>query len=301
MSEIAPRRSFAVDREGLKRLLEFPLIAMAIATAVFIASAGITAGLLELMLREIPPQQALMISDVIVVCAMLAAYKVVIRRLGRHPRDDLGGPDAIREIGLGIGTGFVLFSLIVAAAAWLGVYRWTGAGTVHFLLLALITDGLFPAVGEELLYRGILFRWIEEFGGSWMALIISSLLFGASHLDNPNSGWVAAIGIALEGGLLLGGAYMLTRRLWVPMGIHAAWNVTQGVIYGIPVSGKPVQGMIEAQLNGPPWLTGGGFGLEASPIAILIGTALAIVLIVAAIRAGRLVSPSWGRRTGVTA
>ena len=92
--------------------------------------------------------------------------------------------------------------------------------------------------------------------------------------------------------MLLGGAYMLTRRLWVPMGIHAAWNVTQGVIYGIPVSGKPVQGMIEAQLNGPPWLTGDGFGLEASPIAILIGTALAIVLIVAAIRAGRLVSLS---------
>ena len=100
---------------------------------------------------------------------------------------------------------------------------------------------LFPAFNEEILFRGVLFRWIEEFGGSWAALLITSIFFGAAHLFNPNASPIAAFGIALEAGLLLGAAYMLTRSLWLPIGIHAAWNFTQGEVFDIPVSGTSVQ------------------------------------------------------------
>ena len=279
-----------IDHRSLtERVIQFPLVTMLIALAIFIIIPGTVAGVLELGFRSYPVEGSTIISELLVAAAMVVVYKTFIRRLGARPRDDLVGPRAGAQTMAGIGTGILLFTLIVGLAALLGVYRLQGAGNVHFLIGALIMDGIFPAVSEEILFRGILFRWIEELAGSWPALILSSLLFGASHLANPHASMAAAIGIALEGGLLLGGAYMLTRRLWFPMGLHAAWNVSQGEIFGIPVSGKPVEGLVRAQLTGPALLTGDGFGLEASPIAISIGTLFGIYLIIRAVRTGRLI------------
>jgi membrane protease YdiL (CAAX protease family) len=209
---------------------------MVIALASLLTFAGLAGGLTEIAMRGAPPDDVNMATSIASVIAMIVGYKAVIRHLGEEPRDDLTGFGSVRSTAAGMAIGFILFSVIVGVTALFGVYRIVGLGDASFLLVALITDGLFPAVAEELMFRGILFRWIERFGGTWAALIVSSALFGASHLENPNASWLAAVGIALEGGLLLGGAYMLTKRLWVPMGIHAAWNVTQGEIYDIPVS-----------------------------------------------------------------
>ena len=95
---------------------------------------------------------------------------------------------------------------------------------------------------------------------------------------------------------MLGAAYMLTRSLWLPMGLHAAWNFTQGEVYDIPVSGTQVHGLVDARLSGPPLLTGNGFGLEASIIAIVVATGFGLWLLWQAIRKGELVQPWWVRR-----
>jgi hypothetical protein len=124
-------------------------------------------------------------------------------------------------------------------------------------------------------------------------LIISSALFGLAHLGNPGATWVAAVWIALEAGLLLGGAYMLTGNLWMPIGLHAAWNFTQGEIFDVPVSGIDEHGLVQAKLSGPEILTGGMFGLEASIIALVIATAAGAFLIVLAVRRGRVMQPWW--------
>ena len=102
-----------------------------------------------------------------------------------------------------------------------------------------------------MLFRGILFRFLEQFGGSWFALALTSALFGLGHILNPNASAFSSFAIAVEAGVLLGGAYMLTRSLWAPIGLHAAWNFTQGYIYDVPVSGIDQQGMVEAQIVGP--------------------------------------------------
>jgi hypothetical protein len=183
----------------------------------------------------------------------------------------------------------------VGIAAALGIYRITGPGDASNLLPALLASAIFPAISEELIFRGILFRWIEEFGGSWLALLLTSAFFGAAHLHNPNSSPIAAIGIAFEAGVMLGAAYMLTRSLWLPMGIHAAWNFTQGEIFDIPVSGTKVHGLVDAQLTGPPLLTGNGFGLEASLIAIVVATLFGLWLLWRAIAKGELMKPMWVR------
>jgi len=289
--EVAPE----VERSLVERILNFPLVTMLVALTVLMAIAGITRGIFKVLLRDLAPDNLSLVTGLVVCVAMILTYKLIIRRLGEQPRDDLSGPRAARQLVGGLGIGLALFSVIVAVAAALKVYRIVGIGDADFLLIAVITNGLFPAVSEELLYRGIIFRWFEEFAGTWAALLISSVLFGAAHFQNPNASVLAAVGVALEGGLLLGGAYMLTRRLWLPMGIHASWNVTQGGVFDIPISGNDAHGLVEAQLEGPAVLSGGGFGLEASLIAIVISTLFALHLIRRAVRAGQVVQPWWVR------
>jgi len=279
-----------------RRIVDFPLVTMLIALAIVIAcfAVGLLVG--QYLLPDIPGFSKQLKFDLASIPLVIIAYELVIRRLGEHPHDDYRDPKALRHLGIGLAAGFLVFSLAVVVAAVLGVYRITGPGDASDLLPALIGPAIFAAISEELVFRGILFRWIEEFGGSWMALLLTSAFFGAAHLANPNASPVAAVGIAFEAGVMLGAAYMLTRSLWLPMGIHAAWNFTQGEIFDIPVSGTKVHGFVTAKLSGPPLLTGNGFGLEASLIAMAIATLFGLWLLWLAIRKGELVQPWWVRR-----
>lgn len=126
--------------------------------------------------------------------------------------------------------------------------------------------------------------------------MITSALFGLAHIFNANATWFSSLAIAVEAGLLLGGAYMLTRSLWLPIGLHAAWNFAQGEVFGVPVSGGAVHGFLRSPLSGPPLLSGGAFGLEASVIALVIATAAGVWFVLLAIKRGQLVRPSWVRR-----
>jgi uncharacterized protein len=283
-----------------RRIVDFPLVTMLIALAIAILCFAL--GLL-IARFALPPIRGFSMNtklDLVSIPILIIAYELVIRRLGEHPRDDYRDPHALRRLGLGLGAGLLVFSAAVAVAALLGVYRITGEGDASDLLQALIGPAIFAAVSEELVFRGILFRWIEEFGGSWMALLLTSAFFGAAHLSNPNASPIAAVGIAFEAGVMLGAAYMLTRSLWLPMGIHAAWNFAQGEIYDIPVSGTKVHGLVTARLSGDPLLTGNGFGLEASLIAIVIATLFGLCLLWLAILKGELVRPRWVRRRALS-
>jgi len=202
---------------------------------------------------------------------------------------------ALPNLGKGIVAGALLFSAVVAVAAVLRVYRISGEDRWPELLLPLFATGIAPGFMEELLFRGILFRWIEEWGGSWVGLAGSSALFGLVHILNPGATWFSTFAVAVDG-LLLGSTYMLARSLWMPIGLHAAWNFMQGAVYGVPVSGLPAHGVIEAKLAGPTLLTGGSFGLEASVIALVIATAAGVLFVTLAVRKGALVAPSWTRR-----
>jgi membrane protease YdiL (CAAX protease family) len=278
-----------------RRIVDFPLVAMVIAVLALIVGITVAYMIATLLL---PDDMGLGIEvrfDLVAIPIILLIYKFLIVRLGEHPRDDLRGTGRLRPLAWGLLGGVVLFSLIVAVAAALGVYHITDEGDLNGLPKALIASALFPAISEEIVFRGVLFRWLEEFAGSWAALVLTAALFGAGHLMNPNASTVAAVGIAFEAGVMLGAAYMLTRSLWLPIGLHAAWNFTQGEVYDIPVSGMPVDGMVEARLDGPALLTGGGFGLEASLIAMVIATLFGLWLLWLAVRRGQLVQPWWVR------
>ena len=105
----------------------------------------------------------------------------------------------------------------------------------------------------------------------------------------------------MEAGLLLGAAYMLTRRLWLAIGLHAAWNFTQGWVWSVPVSGGSApNGLLLTRFHGPEWLTGGAFGLEASVVALAVVSLAGLALLVAVQHRGHLIAPPWQRKLAQT-
>jgi membrane protease YdiL (CAAX protease family) len=295
---MAEQVAAAGDRPLWRRIVDFPLVAMLIAIVLYVAAAAAGLALGKL----VPPMGKGVTAaahGVITIALVLAAYKLVIVRLGERPRDDLPARGALKNLGLGLLMGLVLFSIIVGVAWLAGVYRIVGQGDASHLLLALVAMAIMPGFMEELLFRGILFRWIEEFGGTWAALIVTSALFGLAHILNPNATWFSSFAIAVEAGVLLGGAYMLTGNLWLPIGLHAAWNFTQGEIFDVPVSGIDEQGLVQAKLSGPELLSGGSFGLEASVIALALATLAGVWLVWMAVKRGRVIQPWWVTRRRV--
>ncbi len=287
--------SEAARKPLLRRVIDFPLVAMLIAVGFLFVGMTIAFIVAQFAIPPIPGLGVQEKFDLVALPIVLLIYKLAIVRLGDPGRDDLRLDGALKPLGLGLLVGLVLFSLIVGVAALLGVYRIVGPGDLSGLAGALIASAIFPALSEEIMFRGVLFRWIEQFGGSWAALLLTSAFFGAAHLMNPHASAIAAVGIAFEAGVMLGAAYMLTRSLWLPIGLHAAWNFTQGEIYDIPVSGTEVHGLVDARLCCNPLLTGSGFGLEASIIAIVVATSFGLWLLWLAIKRGELVQPIWVR------
>ncbi|NQX94754.1 MAG: CPBP family intramembrane metalloprotease, partial [Erythrobacter sp.] len=168
-----------------------------------------------------------------------------------------------------------------------------GWGTLEGWLGVFMSAGVVAGFVEEVLFRGIIFRWVEELAGSWAALAVSALLFGFAHAGNENATLFSSVAIAIEAGVLLGAAYMLTRSLWLAVGIHAGWNLTQGLVFDVAVSGFEVNGVVEAQMSGPDWLSGGAFGLEASVIALVVATSAGLVMLRMAGKRGEIVKPLW--------
>lgn len=185
---------------------------------------------------------------------------------------------------LGLLVGTVYMTLVVgtmdamdcASLSWQG-FSWPQQWQAIILFLGV-------AVGEEMIFRGVIFRMIDERWNTTIAFIVSALLFGFMHAPNNGATWWSSVAIAIEAGLMLAAAYKWSGTLWLPIGIHWAWNYVQGNIYGIAVSGTDAgESILVTTTAGPDIITGGPFGAEASIIAVIYG-----IIITAVFLTGRL-------------
>ena len=275
------------------RLLRFPLVFLALLYAVltylylsaFFFRTSFTSGPIDA------------IGATLMACAMmLIVYASLGTLVEGRSVTELAVPRMGRELGLGLLLGFGLYSLCILILMVLGAYRVEGLNAWHILLPGMAAP-LATGVFEELLFRGGVFRIAEKSLGSWIALILSSLIFGFIHMENDAATLQGLTSISIGAGLLLTGTYMLTRRLWLGMGLHAAWNYTQGTVFSGIVSGNEpaTPGLIRSSMQGSAWLTGGSFGVEASLVALLVCSTAGIALLVAAVRRGNVIRPSWDR------
>jgi membrane protease YdiL (CAAX protease family) len=279
------------------RIMRFP-ITLIVIEAVALGAIGLPLEAANLAtIRGLSPPE-LFVCVMIALAIFIIAWKA-FRRWAEGERDrEFTLPGAAQEAGAGLLAGFALFSLMTGLVALFGGIEIVGTrsfGETQFWTWAGI--GLASGVVEETLFRGVILRQLERLIGTWWALAVTSVLFGGLHMVNPDATWTGAVSIMVEAGILLGAAYLYTRRLWLAAGLHAAWNFTQAWVFSVPVSGtgQPI-GILVTERHGPVLLTGGDFGLEASMAAVLVATAAGLFLLWKAHGKGTFVAPIWSRK-----
>jgi membrane protease YdiL (CAAX protease family) len=277
----------------IRAIVKFPLIRIPLLGGILFVGMGISNGFMETYKDSTPIALALVL---LVVALAIAIYWAFVRFVENRPVSELSMHGIGGEFTTGLLLGFGLYSACILILFLLGCYRIEGLNP-WVVVLPMVPMAISSAVLEELIHRGVLFRVTEEYLGSWIALIATSAFFGARHLGNPDATVVGAVFIAIEAGLLLAAAYMLTRRLWLSISLHMSWNFTQAAIFSGTVSGvEMTPGLVMAVIEGPDLITGGQFGVEASIIAFVVCTAAGVGLLVMATQRGRIVPPLWASR-----
>lgn len=288
-----PVNTSAGQRTGLfHRILSSPLVRILVLGYVLLLMMAMNS---DVMARYAGEPVKSVQHIVVLAIAGFAVYRGYASFIEQREVTELSGAGMGRELGIGLLVGAGLYTVCELILMALGIYRIQGLNPLSFMIPA-IAMALSSGVFEELLFRGVIYRSVETWFGSWAALVVSSLVFGLTHLMNPQGTLEGALFIAVEAGILLAGALMLTRRLWMSMGFHVAWNYTQSAIFSSIVSGNDAsQGLIRATVQGPDLLTGGSFGVESSVQALVLCTATGIVLVVMAVKRGKIVPPIWKR------
>ncbi|MFE5138885.1 CPBP family intramembrane glutamic endopeptidase [Streptomyces fagopyri] len=233
------------------------------------------------------------IAGAVVAWGALKLYAVAVRAVEERAVPELDAASAVSGLRTGTLVGLALFTATIALIALFGGYGTKGGVSVSGAVAVLGTmAGV--AVVEELLFRGIIFRLVEQLVGTRGVLAISGLLFGGLHLVNSGATVWGGLAIAVEAGLMLGAAYAATRTLWLPIGLHFGWNFAESGIFGTTVSGNDgtPAGLLHGVLSGPAAVTGGTFGPEASIFAIVICTIPTVLFLRTAKQRGHLYTRS---------
>jgi hypothetical protein len=254
---------------------------LAVAAVAFVGGQGVAA-------VQGNPWLTLVLGLVTAVLAVLL-YAWVVRRTEHRAPTEVARAGAVTRLCRGALIGAGMFAAVIANIAFLDDYHVHGLGSVTGAL-GLVGFMAAAAVTEELLFRGVLFRVIEERIGTWTSLLLTGVVFGAMHLVNPDATLWGATAIAIEAGFMLAACYAATRNLWVPIGLHFGWNFALGGISGAAVSGNgESKGLLDATFSGSTLVTGGAFGPEGSLYTLAAGVALTVVFMLLAHRRGHIV------------
>ena len=264
------------------------LRALAWAIVLFFLIALAALPLIEaLSSRQAPNGPENFVANLVGAIMAVGAYALAVWMAeGRKP-SELALKPLLPELVVGMLIGAAMFAVVMSIMGGFDLY----------VIRSLGPAPIWPAAGravhsgviEEIMIRAVLLRLIWRAFGPWAAFAISSALFGLGHIANPDATVFAAVCIALEAGIMLGAFYALTGRIWVSIGAHAAWNFTQGYLFGAAVSGGdfgPAVASSTARPDFPEWLTGGAFGPEASLPALIVCGAVGAAAMALAWRRG---------------
>lgn len=267
-------------RSGWRLLLQFLLLAF---TAVLFS---IPALILLPFIGEASTDVTLLANSLVLAFAITVSVYIARRFLDRRSFANLGlslNSLAVRDLLFGTGLAGLMMALIFVIELAMGWLRFDGFAwqvqpplVILLGLLGAVAAFLLTSWGEELLFRGYWLRNLAEGLNIDWAVIISSLIFAAVHLVNPNPSWMAMVGLVLAG-FFFAFSYIRSRFLWLPIGLHFGWNFFEGTVFGFQVSGLEIFRLIQQTATGPELITGGLFGPEAGLIllpALIFGAAI---------------------------
>jgi uncharacterized protein len=258
--------------------------------AAFIALSMILATVLRVALIVIGPRAETNVSQFIaelifrgaLLGAALGAGYFCVRFLEGLPWRSLGltfHRGWFRDLVFGFAIGFA--SLVVAVAiASRGLKFSFGATGWSSIIKSMIGSGVIlfvAALAEEAMFRGYGLQTLSRAKLAWVGVLLTSVPFGLAHLSNPNVVRGVTFANTALAGIWLAAAYLRTRSLWLPLGVHWSWNWALGWFFGLPISGIQLVSnpLLQGQDNGPKWLTGGSYGIEggvACTIALTLFT-----------------------------
>lgn len=261
------------DRPALlARLLANPVVRIVVGTVLTFAAVPLTmliaSHLVDKPYRIVWPQ---LLAAVLAWCG----YGFYVRRVEQRQPGELALHGAARELGLGILIGAGLVAATFAVLALLGVYRLDGVNALAITMLRPLADLVLVGMVEEMVFRGVIFGVVQRSLGNKPAVAISALLFALVHLPNEGISILAVAAVAAYG-VLQAALYLRTRRLWICIGTHVAWNYAVSTVFSSTVSGHLASdGLLRGQLVGKTIFTGGAFGVEGSLVTVLLISAAA--------------------------
>ncbi len=242
----------------------------------------LTAGAFGLPLQwatdHLAPGAPVQLAGLIGACALtLGCYGLAVRLGEGRAAGELALRPAPAELVGGGLLGLAMMTMLMGTLAATGAYDITVLGAAP--AWAGVGLALQAAVTEELWMRALLFRLLWRAFGPVPAFVVCGAVFAALHLANPGANPLAGATVAVAG-VMFCALYALTGRLWVPIGVHATWNLAQGYLFGAAVSGGDLGGSVAvstARAGAPTWLTGGAFGPEGSVLALVLVAGVGLV------------------------
>ncbi len=279
------------------RVFNFPLMRVLV-FAVFVLPVFVLNSLVVFLVieqvREPLASNIDILRMIVTIPLLLMSYHFYCRIFEKRRAVEISVTGAGKEWTVGFLVATILVVLFVGLISVFGSfeileYRSPGTLLKNFLVFGM--GSLF----QELVLLCVVYRLVEEFAGSWVAIAASLLIFAFAHIANPNQTLGSAMFLVLSSILLLA-PFILTRRIWLSWGIHTGWNFMQAGVFGMANSGILFPGWMVTKVGGAEWLTGGAIGLEASYPALLVDLSVGLLVLYAAIKAGKIVKPAWKRK-----
>ncbi len=184
-------------------------------------------------------------------------------------------PGAGREFGVGSAVGWALLLITILPSVFiggLGASVWTAPHQWFLLFLDVLVLAA-AVLAQELIFRGYPFQRLVDAAGTTLATVLISIFFVIVHYE-PGMPHAAVFSLFLLSVILCIG-YLRTRALWLPWGLHFAWNAAAGPLFGLPITGyrtfaRGFSPVVQSLPSGPDALTGGDYGPEGSVIAVFV-------------------------------
>jgi uncharacterized protein len=277
-----------------QRVLRHPVANMLAASLLMFLALALSFALTEAL---VPKRFLVAWPNVVAALACLLGYLAYATWVERRAVPELSAAGASTEWTRGAALGTLLGLLTLTPLWGLGVYRIEGWGET-LPLIQQAPEMVLVSVMEELLIRGLIFRMAERAWGSQRALLLSTVVFVAAHL--PGDITLMGMLVTAAASLAFTAGYQLSQRLWLPMGMHFAWNYLFSAVFSVPVSGHPAQGWLQGKMTGPEWLSGGTYGVEASAMALLVWAVAAALMLQRAYAQGKFVARAQAGSAAIT-